>query len=484
MVLVNFMIDLPWLCHECPSLASAPRLTVLFGDGGDASKKVAQARAQKGLSTHLHEPPLPLQWGTHHSKIALLIYQDCLRVCIRTFNDVFPDVHQKCNAMYLQDFPIKDSIQTVDEFGCDFQRQLCLYFAKCGGFDAKCLDLYDFSAAAAAIVSSVPGYHTRQELNEFGQLRFRQLLARHCRVAESTNEGIICQASSFGNLPKKWLDEFHTTLATRSDKRASKPPLHLVAPTVSQVRDSLEGWVSSVALFVNKAAVAAYPSLWRRWGPEAPRGRAKLRAEAMPHVKSYCRFAGTELQWLYIGSHNLSKSAWGEIQKGHTQLCIRSYEMGVLFFPERLASLEPDSKQGYFLQKRRDFSGHPKAVLVSSDSECGGPCGDPSMLRVRIPFPTAVPPAAAPSPADPIWSRDWPTEVYQGLDRFGTRFGERGAEFYGYRALIRPQRDKLVAGWKTHSCTFVKGQADFTEPCVSLKPRTRPALSPRTQLAA
>lgn len=207
-----------------------------------------------------------------------------------------------------------------------------------------------------------------------------------------------------------------------------------------------QGWVSSVALFISKATVTSCQSLWRRWGPPLSGRdlRAKRRAEAMPHVKTFCRF-GSHGQcgicfWLYIGSHNLSKSAWGEIQKGGTQLCVRSYEMGVLFFPSRLALLEADrDKKGFFLRMRHISTNLP-AVLVNSvvnSDNLSDPSGLPGVRCVRTAFPTAIPPGDPPTSGDPIWSRDWPREVYDGLDRFGTCFGERGAEFYGYRALVR-----------------------------------------------
>lgn len=120
--LVNFMIDLPFMCQECPSLLTVEKLTVLYGDSGESLHEVVKERRKKGLVTDLHSPPLPLQWGTHHSKLILLIYPDCLRLCVRTFNDIFPDVHQKCNAMYVQDFPLGS---TEGDFGLDFQDQLC-----------------------------------------------------------------------------------------------------------------------------------------------------------------------------------------------------------------------------------------------------------------------------------------------------------------------------------------------------------------------
>lgn len=38
------------------------------------------------------------------------------------------------------------------------------------------------------------------------------------------------------------------------------------------------------------------------------------------------------------GSANLSKAAWGALEKGGAQLMVRSYELGVLFLPQNYVS--------------------------------------------------------------------------------------------------------------------------------------------------
>ena len=43
--------------------------------------------------------------------------------------------------------------------------------------------------------------------------------------------------------------------------------------------------------------------------------------------------------FFFIFSANLSKAAWGALEKDGSQLMIRSYEIGVLFLPEDLVSL-------------------------------------------------------------------------------------------------------------------------------------------------
>jgi hypothetical protein len=43
----------------------------------------------------------------------------------------------------------------------------------------------------------------------------------------------------------------------------------------------------------------------------------------MPHIKTYCRFQGQRLAWLLVCSHNMSKAAWGALQKKGEQLMVR-----------------------------------------------------------------------------------------------------------------------------------------------------------------
>ncbi|KAL9665794.1 hypothetical protein QQ045_000115 [Rhodiola kirilowii] len=57
---------------------------------------------------------------------------------------------------------------------------------------------------------------------------------------------------------------------------------------------------------------------------------------AMPHIKTFARYKGQELAWFLLTSANLSKAAWGALQKNNSQLMIRSYELGVLFLPSEI----------------------------------------------------------------------------------------------------------------------------------------------------
>lgn len=48
-------------------------------------------------------------------------------------------------------------------------------------------------------------------------------------------------------------------------------------------------------------------------------------------MRGYCR--DQQIAFLVVTSHNLSKAAWGALQKQDSQLYIMHYELGVLLLP-------------------------------------------------------------------------------------------------------------------------------------------------------
>ncbi|KAL5008894.1 hypothetical protein ScPMuIL_002147 [Solemya velum] len=57
----------------------------------------------------------------------------------------------------------------------------------------------------------------------------------------------------------------------------------------------------------------------------------------MPHIKTYMRPStdSKKAAWFCLTSANLSKAAWGALEKNGVQLMIRSYEIGVLLLPNQ-----------------------------------------------------------------------------------------------------------------------------------------------------
>uniref|UniRef100_T1KMU2 Aprataxin and PNK-like factor PBZ domain-containing protein n=1 Tax=Tetranychus urticae TaxID=32264 RepID=T1KMU2_TETUR len=114
----------------------------------------------------------------------------------------------------------------------------------------------------------------------------------------------------------------------------AKPPLKLVFPCVEDVRNSLEGYKAGGSLPYSDSTHQKQLYLTKflhRWKSDK-----KGRTRASPHIKSYFRVSPDmkQIHYAVLTSANLSKAAWGGLEKQSSQLCIRSYELGVLFLPK------------------------------------------------------------------------------------------------------------------------------------------------------
>jgi len=61
----------------------------------------------------------------------------------------------------------------------------------------------------------------------------------------------------------------------------------------------------------------------------------------MPHIKTYARLSphADQLGWFILTSANLSKAAWGKLNKNQDRLTIMSWEAGILFIPQLFVTL-------------------------------------------------------------------------------------------------------------------------------------------------
>ncbi|GIL60588.1 hypothetical protein Vafri_15126 [Volvox africanus] len=391
----NYMVDVPWLLSFLPGLVEARQLFIVHGEGPEADAEMRHQVAAAGAPhAQLHRPPLPIMYGTHHSKAFLVTYPDGLRLIIHTANCVQPDCNDKTQALWVQDFPRKAASVTLPATSM-FERDLIAYcraLALPPAMERPVLDAiasHDFSHARGVLVTSVPGYHRgAAAVHLYGHMRLRRLLAQvplpagfagsssgstaESRAAAADPsavpcEGLVIQCSSMGSFDQAWLvDELGASLAAHqrtaqqqqqqqqqqltSPPRPSGPlgcgplPLAVVWPTVTEVRNSLEGWnagrsIPAPARNVMKPFMGRY---YARWG-----GEVVGRQRAMPHIKTYTRYRGHQLAWFLVASHNLSKAAWGDLQKNGTQLMIRSYELGVLVTPALEAAYRASPQYGF-----------------------------------------------------------------------------------------------------------------------------------------
>jgi tyrosyl-DNA phosphodiesterase-1 len=116
--------------------------------------------------------------------------------------------------------------------------------------------------------------------------------------------------------------------------------LRMVWPTAAFVRDSVYGWGGGGAICGNSKNFVTNANLKARLFKYAP--QMPERRNLTPHLKSYAVYDAEHrpvddplpLQYYLMTSANVSRGAWGDLQKDAEQFQIGNYEMGVLFLPE------------------------------------------------------------------------------------------------------------------------------------------------------
>ncbi|KAI4368211.1 hypothetical protein MLD38_016795 [Melastoma candidum] len=341
-ILSNYMVDIDWLITACPSLASIPHVLVIHGEGDGTLDHMKRKKPPNWI---LHKPPLPIAYGTHHSKAMLLVYPRGVRIIVHTANLIFVDWNNKSQGLWMQDFPWKD--QNSPGKGSEFETDLVDYLSalKWPEFNVNLpahgnrtlnpsfFKKFNYQDAAVRLIASVPGYHLGKNLNKWGHMKLRSTLQQYAFGKEFMKSPLVYQFSSLGSLDEKWMAELATSMSAGFAEE--KLPLGLgvpmiIWPSVENVRCSLEGYAAGNAIpsplkNVEKEFLKKY---WAKW-----KAGHTGRCRAMPHIKTFTRYNGQHLAWLLLTSANLSKAAWGALQKNNSQLMIRSYELGVLFLP-------------------------------------------------------------------------------------------------------------------------------------------------------
>jgi hypothetical protein len=213
--LTSYELEADWLLRAFPVLRTVQvtkkpkQLFVLFCFF--LKKKVfvacrAVPRPCPGNWTHV-SPQVP-PYGTCHGKLMLLYFGSFkLRVILTSANHIESDHLFKSNAIWTQEF-FAQAPRPHAEIGYrtnrnDFGPVLQDYLEKLG-VSRSFADLrgFDFSSAAVALVSSVPGTH--RELSRYGYARLAQVLgAEGC---SDLNSPLIVQCSSVGKLSQTYID--------------------------------------------------------------------------------------------------------------------------------------------------------------------------------------------------------------------------------------------------------------------------------------
>ncbi|XP_026534955.1 tyrosyl-DNA phosphodiesterase 1 [Notechis scutatus] len=361
----NYCIDVEWLVQQYPKEFRDKPLLIVHGEKRE-SKAELHEDAHPYKNVRLCQAKLDIAFGTHHTKMMLLNYEEGLRVVIHTSNLIDDDWYQKTQGIWLSPLYPRLPPGSADSDGeshTNFKSDLISYLISYKSPSlmewVEIIKQHDLSETRVYLIGSTPGRYQGNAKEKWGHLKLRKLLKEQAtQIPDQNSWPIIGQFSSIGSMgvdQSKWLcSEFRESLGSLGSNLKNPPnqiPIHLIYPSVENVRQSLEGYPAGGSLPYSMQT--AQKQLWlhsyfHKWSAET-----SGRSHAMPHIKTYMRVSldFQKIAWFLVTSANLSKAAWGAFEKNGTQLMIRSYELGVLFLPSEFGL-----NTGYFQVKESMFA--------------------------------------------------------------------------------------------------------------------------------
>lgn len=350
---LSFVVDLDFVFESYMGCGIADKpLLLLYGEmEGETSQ------FSKGTFVKVK---MPFLYGTHHTKMMLLLYTEGLRVVVHTANLRPDDWYEKTQGVWVSPLFPKMDVKPATP-GCPssgdsptlFRQDLLQYLQsyRLSPLSRWCdiIRRHDFAQCNAVFVGHVPGYHAGPALPRYGLLKLRRALGHHTDKEKWRGHDALkktttfIQCSSIGSLGKDatWISQdLGASLSGGMGCPASK--VMVIYPSEEDVRLSSQGWGGGSCLPYQSGTHAK--QTWLVKHLHCWRSGERHRTKAMPHIKTYTRVMSSasgalnttdcEAQYLLLTSANLSKAAWGQVQKQGAQLFIRSYEAGVLLIPK------------------------------------------------------------------------------------------------------------------------------------------------------
>ena len=226
---------------------------------------IYQEMASRYPNVTLHQAYMPEMFGTHHSKMMILLrHDDTAQIVIHTANMIVRDWTNMTQAAWLSPkLPLMKPSQQSDsqeeakigngaKFKIDFLNYLRAYDTRwptCKSIIDQ-VSKYDFSAIRGSLIASVPGRH---KLNSDSPTRWGWAAMEQALKAVPVHPQkpeIAVQISSIATLgpTDTWLKNtfFRALSGSRRDGVGPQPTpdFKVVFPTADEIRKSLDGYTS------------------------------------------------------------------------------------------------------------------------------------------------------------------------------------------------------------------------------------------------
>ncbi|KAH8691319.1 putative tyrosyl-DNA phosphodiesterase [Talaromyces proteolyticus] len=327
---------------------------------------------------------MPEPFGTHHSKMMVLLrHDDLAQVIIHTANMIPGDWENMTQAIWRSPLlplaspatTLKTKVSPTFGSGERFKRDLIAYLncygsRKTGSLVSQ-LKKCDFTSVRAALIASVPSKEklcnidsTKSTIWGWPALKdtIRQVPLKS--TEGNSNPHIVIQVSSIATLGQtdKWLKEalfssLSPVSASSSPGISDKTKYSIIFPTPDEIRRSLHGYASGGSIHMKLQSAAQKRQLqylrpfFCHWAgdqdnPTNVRNatlpkREAGRRRAAPHIKTYIRFSDQttmdRIDWAMVTSANLSTQAWGSTVNANGEVRVCSWEIGVILWPGLIA---------------------------------------------------------------------------------------------------------------------------------------------------
>ncbi|GES62886.1 tyrosyl-DNA phosphodiesterase [Aspergillus terreus] len=367
-VLSSFMWDMDWLFSKMDQVNT--RFVFLMQAKDDATKRQYERETADMRNLKLCFPPMEGQVQCMHSKLMILFHPGHVRIVVPTANLTPYDWGEMGgvmeNTVFLIDLPKLHA--DSERIETNFKKELIYFLQASAAYEMVTTKLneYDFSKTAhIALVHSIGGSHV-------GQARVR---TGHCGLGRAVDSlglrtsrplNIDFVTSSVGNLSDEFMRSIY--FACQGDdgmieytfRNAKRPPHNKgtsSAPsiddsTAKEWKDRFRTYFPSLDVVKNSkgglpsAGTICFQSKWYK-SPTFPsqvlRDCESRRPGVLMHNKLMYVRPDEPIQlpdnkqcraWAYVGSANLSESAWGRLVQDRAtkgpKLNCRNWECGVL----------------------------------------------------------------------------------------------------------------------------------------------------------
>ncbi|KGO76984.1 Isocitrate and isopropylmalate dehydrogenases family [Penicillium italicum] len=375
----NFLFDVDFLMSQFDEdIRALVQVKVVHGSWRKEDSN--RIRVEESCARYPNVEPIvaymPEPFGTHHSKMMILLrHDDLAQVIIHTANMIHMDWTNMTQAAWLSPLlPLQKESSAESQTdakigsGARFKRDLLAYLKAYGpkktGPLVQQLGSYDFSSIRATLIASVPSKRhasasSSEEETLWGWPALKDLISQIPiqQKSKAQKPHIVIQISSVATLGQtnKWLkDVFFKALTPTQPQQA--PTYSIIFPTPDEIRRSLNGYNSGCSIHMKTQSAAQQKQLQYmrphlcQWAGDAippgqcidlsedtPPKREAGRARAAPHIKTYIRFADSDMKtidWAIVSSANLSTQAWGAATNSTGEVRICSWEIGVVVWPE------------------------------------------------------------------------------------------------------------------------------------------------------